>query len=246
MGGKSASRRHCGVAVGPKYGFIQSMPHPADRKPLSENLLSLVAGQSEKVRLGEIVEAINDKQFGMLLVVLSIPSALPVPAAGYSTPFGIAILILGLQMLAGRRTPWFPQRMRDKQLTRSRLEGMFRKASVLFSRIESLVRPRMHWINGRTGYRIISLLVVFMSLLMCLPIPTTNTFPAMVIFLIGVGLCEDDGLFALGACALGVVAALVYLVVIYFAIVLFMEHGWDGLQQLKEYIKEQLGMAVIF
>ena len=225
---------------------MHTMPeHHAERKPLSDNLRSLIAGESEKITLGEIVDAINDKQFGMLLIIFSIPSALPVPAVGYSTPFGIAILILGLQMLAGRRTPWFPEKLRNKAFTRSKLQGMFGKASGFFRRIEKLVRPRLHWINSRTGYRVMALLVVFMSLLMALPIPSTNTFPAMVIFLIGVGLCEDDGLFAIGACVLGILATLVYVVVIYFAVTLFMEHGWEGLQQLKDYIKEQLGLGLI-
>lgn len=214
-----------------------------EHQSLSENLKAITAGGEEQVSLGQIVDAINDKQFGMLLIIFAIPSALPVPAAGYSTPFGIVILILGLQMLVGRRTPWFPQKLRDKRFTREKLEGMFDKAGGFFQRIEMLVKPRMRWISSPGGYRLMALLVIFMSLLMCLPIPTTNTFPAMVIFLIGVGLTEDDGLFALGACALGIFAALLYLVVIYFAVQLFMEHGWDGLQQLKEFIKQKLGLA---
>ncbi len=219
------------------------MPPPhAERHSLSENLQSIVAGQSEKVTLGEIVDAINDKQFGMLLVLLSIPSALPIPAAGYSTPFGVAILILGLQMLKGRRTPWLPRKMRQKTFTRQKLVGMVNKTGGFFRWVEKFVRPRLHWINSRGGYRLMALLVIFMSLLMCLPIPSTNTAPAMVIFLIGIGLCEDDGLFALGACALGIVAALVYVVVIYFAVQLIREHGWDGVHQLTSFIKQQLGL----
>jgi hypothetical protein len=218
-----------------------SEPHPASHS-LSESLQSIVAGQSEKVTLGEMVDAIEDKQFGMLLVLLSLPSALPVPAAGYSTPFGIAILILGLQMLKGRRIPWLPQKMRDKAFTRSKLAGMIGKTSGFFRWVEKLVRPRLRWINSRGGYRLMAVLVIFMSLLMCLPIPSTNTAPAMVIFLIGVGLCEDDGLFAIGACVLGVIASLLYLVVIYFAILLIREHGWEGVMQIKSFIKQQLGL----
>ncbi|MBC2595062.1 exopolysaccharide biosynthesis protein [Ruficoccus amylovorans] len=213
-----------------------------EHSSLSANLQSIVSGQSEKVSLGEIVDAIKDKQFGMLLVLLSIPSALPLPAAGYSTPFGIAILILGLQMLRGRRTPWLPQKMRDKSFTRAKLAGMVGKASVFFRWVEKLVRPRLRWINSSGGYRLMAVLVIFMSLLMCLPIPSTNTAPAMVIFLIGVGLCEDDGLFAIGACALGLVAALIYAVVIYFVILLVREHGWEARDQIVSFIKQQLGL----
>ncbi len=54
------------------------------------------------------------------------------------------------------------------------------------------------------------IMVLIMSALMIIPIPFFNTAPAMVIFLIGTGLTEDDGLFAAAACALGVLAALLY------------------------------------
>ena len=49
-----------------------------------------------------------------------------------------------------------------------------------------------------------------MAVLMMIPIPLTNSFPAMVIFLIGVGLTEDDGIFAILACMVGIFAVLLY------------------------------------
>ncbi|MEM9227850.1 MAG: exopolysaccharide biosynthesis protein, partial [Verrucomicrobiota bacterium] len=113
---------------------------------LSASLQAILAGESEKVTLEEIVNAIDDKQFGMLLILLSIPSALPIPAPGYSTPFGIAILILGAQMLLGRRTPWFPAKMRRKEFTRAKLSGMLSKAGKFFQKLEKCVKPRLGWI----------------------------------------------------------------------------------------------------
>ncbi|MEM9227800.1 MAG: exopolysaccharide biosynthesis protein, partial [Verrucomicrobiota bacterium] len=80
--------------------------------------------------------------------------------------------------------------------------------------------------------------VIIMSLLMCIPIPGTNTFPAMVIFLIGVGLSEDDGLLAIAACLVGTVAVMIYAAMIYILVV----YGWEGLQQAKDFIKQMLGL----
>jgi hypothetical protein len=54
-----------------------------------------------------------------------------------------------------------------------------------------------------------------MALLMILPIPLTNTFPAMVIFLIGVGLTEKDGLFGIIAYSIGICAVTLYVLIIY-------------------------------
>jgi len=67
---------------------------------------------------GEVFERIGDRGFGVLLIILSLPSALPVPAPGYSTPFGILIAVLALQMIAGRTTPWLPERAARTKLHR--------------------------------------------------------------------------------------------------------------------------------
>ena len=72
---------------------------------------------------------------------------------------------------------------------------------------------------------------------MILPIPLTNTAPAGVIFLIGVGISERDGLFAIAATALGLVAVAFYVFVIYVAITA----GVEGVEQIKEWIKGKLG-----
>ena len=67
---------------------------------------------SSELSIGDLSYAINDKGFGLVLIILSLPSALPIPAPGYSTPFGIAIAIIGIQMLGGRHTVWLPKKIR--------------------------------------------------------------------------------------------------------------------------------------
>lgn len=188
----------------------------------------MVNGSKEGSSLGDIVNTLENKGFGLLLVVLSLPSALPVPAAGYSTPFGIVIFILGLQLLTGRDAPWIPRRMREVRLSRKLSERVIGGGSQIFVKIEHLIRPRLHWIHRGVGQRGLALLVMAMAFLMCLPIPTTNTFPAMVIFLVGVSLAEEDGLFGFGACLVGVLAIAIYVVPLYLLVTFVAEYGLVG------------------
>ena len=211
------------------------------RTSLSETLQSLLAGDAPgpagPLSVGRILDAVRDKGFGLLLIILALPSALPVPAAGYSTPFGIIIILLGAQMLSGRAVPALPQRARRVTLGPRMAGRMLGAAESFFRRAEHLIRPRLRWVNTRGGRAAMAGLVILMALLMCLPIPTTNTAPAMVVFLVGIGLCENDGLFALGACLVGVFAVALYAFVIYFAWTLVAQYGWDGLSQLKDTVK---------
>lgn len=210
------------------------------KNSLSDNLRrSLGENDGSDISLKTILENVDEQGFGLLLMVLSLPSALPIPAAGYSTPFGILFILLGLQMLVGRRRPWLPEWAAHRKMTRSFAEKSIGMATRWLGFIEKLVHPRLKWISSPFGSRFLSFVVVVMAALMTLPIPTTNTFPAAVIFLIGVGLSEKDGVFCLGACAIGVLAIAIYAVVIY----LLITQGMDGVLQFKEWIKGLLGMG---
>lgn len=211
------------------------LPH----EKLSQTLTALLAREhtQEGLTLGEVVQRIGDRGFGLLLLVLSLPSALPIPAPGYSTPFGILIALLALQMLCGRTTPWMPARAAGLQLKGKFLDAMLGFAGKFFAKVEFLIRPRWRWVGSRAGRAFMGGLVLIMAALMILPIPLTNTFPAFVIFVIGIGLTEDDGLAALLACILGVLAVLLYAGVIY----IFIRFGLEGIDLLKDRIKEFLG-----
>jgi hypothetical protein len=76
-------------------------------------------------------------------------------------------------------------------------------------------------------------LIIAMAALMVLPIPLTNTAPAMVVFLLGAALTEDDGLLAAAAFAAGCLAVLLYAGVIY----LLLTQGPEAIEGIKEWIR---------
>ena len=67
---------------------------------------------------------------------------------------------------------------------------------------------------ARRGKFFAGILIIIMAALMIVPIPLTNTAPAMVIFVIGVAMVEDDGLGLLLSCVLALLAVLLYLAVL--------------------------------
>ena len=204
---------------------------------LSDELSQLLQTDGEALTVEELVNRVGDRGFGLLLLVLSLPSALPVPAAGYSVPFGLLLLVLALQMLAGKSHPVFPQRLQRVRITSSFAEKLIKGAAWIFRRLEWVIRPRMRWVGMRAGRVLMGFLVLAMAVLMMIPIPMTNTFPAFVIFLIGIGLTEDDGLFAIGACIVGVLAVLLYVALIW-AIIFY---GPEVVTTIKDSIKSLLG-----
>lgn len=211
------------------------------REKLSTVLEGLLAREHSEagLTLGEVFQRMGDRGFGLLLVVLSLPSALPIPAPGYSTPFGIVIALLAVQMLLGRTTPWLPARAAQIRLHGRFVDAMLGFFTRFFGRLEFLIRPRMRWVGSRAGLAGLGALVLLMACLMILPVPLTNTAPAIVIFLTGIGLTEEDGLFSLFAALLGVIATALYAVVLY----LLVRFGLEGIEMVKAWLKAALGMA---
>lgn len=183
--------------------------------------------------IGELCEAVGEKGFGLLLVILSLPSALPIPAPGYSTPFGIALALLALQMLTGRRSLWLPGKLYHLRVEQKLANKMVQAATGFLRATERWIKPRQRWIRSRAGQAALAAVVLIMSALMILPIPLTNTLPAMVIFLIGVGLSEEDGLLALLAFAVGLAAVALYATII----TLLITQGPEAIDALKDWIK---------
>jgi hypothetical protein len=55
--------------------------------------------------LADILLLAGERTFGSLLVILSLPPALPIPTPGYSTPFGVLISLLAIQLISRDKTP---------------------------------------------------------------------------------------------------------------------------------------------
>ncbi len=219
---------------------MQTDQKAANHLPLGQALDELLA--SENLRgpsIKEITGAVGEKGFGLVLMVLSLPSALPVPAPGYSTPFGIVIGLIALQMMLGRETLWIPERLKRVRIKPSIARRMLGTAARFLKKIERFIRPRQRWIRSRAGQAGLASVILIMASLMMLPIPLTNTFPAMVIFLIGIGLSEEDGLLAICAFGVGVLAIGLYAGVIY----VFLTQGPEAIEAMKEWIKARLGVS---
>ena len=190
--------------------------------------------RSPQVTLADILQLAGERTFGFFFVLLSWPSALPLPAPGYSTPFGLVIFLLAIQLMSGRKAPWLPDKIMHRPLDLKTVQGFLKAGMPWLQKLEIVCRPRLTFIcTGLSGRIIIGLGISLMAISMMIPIPGTNTLPAMGIFLTGFGLLDDDGAITLG----GLVLCLMGLTLtssILFAL-------WFGGSSLLDIIKDMLG-----
>lgn len=209
---------------------------------LSAELTDFVASlEKEETTIGAVLDLIADRGFGLILLILALPAALPLPAPGYATPFGIMMALLGLQMIRGRKTPWLPEKVRKRSVTKSKLERTVKNAGVPLRFVEWVIRPRLSGLaRNRAFLALVGVIVVLMSISMSMPIPLTNTAPSFVIFVLAAGILEEDGLVLLGGLLLAPIAAGIAGVAVYFA----WTHGLDAVEEhAKPLIKGWLGLS---
>lgn len=151
--------------------------------------------------VGELVDKAAEGGFGFLVGMLTL---LAIPFFGLSTPFGLAISLIGGQMMLGRMKPWLPTRARRREL---KMEMLDRVTTLLAKRTRWIARStRRRWelmIQPRLiGFGIV---VLALGLALPLPIPGSNLVFLIPLFVYSVGLLERDGLWIV----LGHIAALI-------------------------------------
>lgn len=164
--------------------------------------------KSPEVDLTDILKLVEERVFGVLFVILSLPSALPIPAPGYSTPFGLLMLLLALQLMIGAKIPWLPECIAKYPVKLETAQVFLKIGLPWLYRIEAITRQRLSFIcTTLPGRIIIGIAITLVSILMIIPIPGTNTLPAISIFVTGFGLQEHDGAISLAGltlCILGI------------------------------------------
>jgi hypothetical protein len=145
--------------------------------------------RADGVTVGALVDKAAEAGFGFLIGVLALVA---IPFVGLSTPFGLAIALLGIQLATGRSRPWLPARVRRRHLSMAMLD---RVVGLLARRTRWLSRSTRRRAESLIAPRLIGLAIVLLGLGLALPlpIPGSNLVFLVPIFLFAIGLLERDG-----------------------------------------------------
>lgn len=187
-------------------------PDGAPRPPGTRALLAaLTLGDpDDTIRFRDVFAGLGERAFGMLLFVATLPAFIPIPGVGGAISGPLAILI-GVQLLAGRRSPWLPGFVAERGPHRSTMARFEQRLAPWLTRLERLVKPRLTLLlNHRVAGMFSGLLLVLLGLLLALPIPFTNYIFGGLLLLFALALLERDGALMIVAWVLGAVAVAVF------------------------------------
>ncbi|XHR30690.1 MAG: exopolysaccharide biosynthesis protein [Chthoniobacteraceae bacterium] len=175
---------------------------------LSEDLhILLEEARLRPLCIGEMEARLQSRGFALLTMLLAAPFLVP-SVPGLSTPFGLAIMGMGLRLACGRK-PWLPQSVLRRELPSRVLEKILRGLIRVVGWMERVARVRWAAMyEGAFMRALIGLAIASGGLFLFLPImvPVMNTLPTVSILLLAAGLMERDGLFILAGYGFGVMA----------------------------------------
>lgn len=146
---------------------------------------------------GAMNDVFGEKGFAVtVLLLMSIP-AVPLPTGGVTHAFEAIAVLIGLQMVLGRRTMWLPRRMRDREL-----------GPVIAGRALPFIIKRVRWFEKRSRRRgaslfhyrwfrrILGLVVVALAVAAGLapPFSGLDTLPALGAVVVALAIILEDAI----------------------------------------------------
>ncbi len=181
-------------------------------------------GRNETLAVGELVDKAAEGGFAFLVGILTL---IAIPFVGVSTPFGLAIALIGLQMLLGMRKPWLPKFLRRRQLSLSMLDKV---ATMLAKRTRWLVKITKRRWEPLVSPRLAGFTIIFLALGLALPIPIpgSNFVFLIPLFTCAVGVLEHDGKWIAASLAM-LVVDIVLVIVFGATVVMAIQRLWHWL-----------------
>ncbi|MEM8648284.1 MAG: exopolysaccharide biosynthesis protein [Pseudomonadota bacterium] len=160
---------------------------------ISERLDQLAANEpTDTVTLFWVLDDLNERAFGLFLLFLALPCCIPF-LYGIPQIVALPMMFVSVQILFGRRSPWLPEKLGARAVTKDSLTGLAERAGPWLRRIEALSRPRLTALTRAPADRIVGLALVLFSASILVPLPGTNTVPGFAVVIVSMGLLQRDG-----------------------------------------------------
>ena len=165
-------------------------------RPLSEVLQEVADLPSDHITVAELVDRFGGRAMGALLLLFGLLCLLPLPPGG-TTIFGLPLLLLAPQLVIGRHAPWLPQRVRLRRVPLSDMRGRMPRLIRWLRRVESVSQPRLVFMFGAVGERVIGVVCTLLAFVLILPIWGGNILPALAVTVLSLALILKDGVLAI-------------------------------------------------
>jgi hypothetical protein len=174
-------------------------------EPFSDELERWLRSDGEKT-LGSMGTVFAERSFAAMILLLMILPATPLPTGGVTHVFEVITVLLGLQMVIGRRTIWLPARFARRSLGATTTDKAIPFIVKVVRKVERFSRPRgVRLFEDGIFYRLIGVVVIAFAVAAALAPPFTglDTLPALGAVVVALSMIQKDVLVLAVGVALG-------------------------------------------
>jgi hypothetical protein len=200
---------------------------------LNDLWTDLRADPAGTISLDGIMTRLGEAGFGLAIVVLSLPSFIPVPGLPIGFVTGVLLLLLARQMARREDHLRLPDWLARRTMRRAPLIGALERGLPWIARCEGWLRSdRLARLMDRPDLHLwMAWLVALLAALLIVPIPFGNQVPAAALVVLGLARLENDGLAFVIALVLTVLAV-AWTVVLVFSGAWLAQEAWAWVQAL--------------
>jgi len=177
--------------------------HPRDLESILDRILASTEGES-RVGVDDLLRAFGSRSFGPLLVAPSVLTISPIGAIPLAPAvFNVFVILVCVQHIAGLNAPWVPRLLRERTVSRHKLERAARHLRPWARRVDALLGPRLVFLTRPPVDRALAAVAALLaaSIFIIGLVPFAAAVPSSGIALIGLSVATRDGLVALLALA---------------------------------------------
>ncbi|SFD39065.1 Uncharacterized conserved protein [Bosea sp. CRIB-10] len=166
-------------------------------------LIALAHLPGPRVAVRDIVAALRDRAYALLVVLLGLPNCLPMPPP-IPLVCGLVLAFVAAQMLMARATPWLPHRLLDRSIAQADLARAVGRALPPLIRLERFSKPRLTMLGGPFALPVLGAVLLFLALGLIVAAPFIGQIPlGLAVCLVGLGLVERDGVLIIAGAVVG-------------------------------------------
>jgi hypothetical protein len=176
-------------------------------RPFSDQLEAWLKGKRPKT-LASLDEVFGDKSFAISFLLLMILPALPLPTGGVTHVFEVIVILLCLELLVGRQTPWLPEKWKHMSLGKT-----------LTGRVIPTILKWIRWLERRSSPRwsrfftlplvprLLGLVVLIFTLgaLLAPPFSGLDTLPSLGVVVVALAIILEDVIMLVAGVIIGTV-----------------------------------------
>jgi len=180
-------------------------PPPGEPRPVSDELEQWLEGDDPKT-LGNLVEVFGERSFAIVFALLMALPALPLPTGGATHVLEVITALLALELIAGRREIWLPERWKRLELATPARRRIITTLLKRIRQLERFSRPRGTWLFGHRLSGVVFGLVVLVftaTAFLAPPFSGLDTLPSIGVVVLAVGVLLTDYVLALAGTVVG-------------------------------------------